>query len=160
MNKIAYIFASAALLALGACTSKPAEETTTPQSEADEPSSEYVAPVSEGGKVIELTDSKEYAPGVKVSQLTVLDFNAVWCGPCRQLTPVIEELAVKYEGKVTFVSVDVDKNGDLFEAYNLGTSIPVVLFLYPDGSKNAYTGTGDLLPVDKFEALIDAALAK
>ena len=80
--------------------------------------------------------------------------------PCRQLTPVLEELAAKYDGKVTFVSVDVDKYGDLFEAYNLGTSIPAVLFLYPDGSKKSYIGTGDLLPADKFEALIDAALAK
>lgn len=160
MNKIAYIFASAALLALGACTSKQAEETSSEQPAAAEASSEIVAPVAEGGKVIELTDSKDYAPGVNVSQLTVLDFNAVWCGPCRQLTPVLEELAAKYDGKVTFVSVDVDKYGDLFEAYNLGTSIPAVLFLYPDGSKKSYIGTGDLLPADKFEALIDAALAK
>lgn len=149
MKKIAVIFAFISLIAFGACTSKQSEQTAMPESV-----------VSEDGKVIELTDASQYAPGVTVHQLTVLDFNAVWCGPCRQLTPVIDNLAMKYKGKVTFVSVDIDKYGDLFEAYNLGNSIPVVLFLYPDGSKKAYVGTEDLLPADKFENLIDAALAK
>lgn len=97
---------------------------------------------------------------MKVPQLTILDFNAVWCGPCRQLTPVFEELAVKYEGKATFVSVDVDKLGDLFQAYDMGNSIPAVLFIQPDGTLTKYIGTEDLLPGNKFEALIDAALAK
>ncbi len=160
MKRISLILASAVVLVFGSCTSKQAEQTATPEAGTDAPSSEYAAPAGVGGKVIELTDANEYAPGVKVPQLTVLDFNAVWCGPCRQLTPVVEELAVKYEGKVTFVSVDVDKFGDLFEAYRLGNSIPVVLFLYPDGNKKAYVGTEDLLPGNKFEALIDEALSK
>lgn len=160
MKKIAIVFASVALMVFGACTSKPAEQTTTPEAGDNEPASEYVAPAGVDGKVVELTDADKYAPGVKVSQLTVLDFNAVWCGPCRLLTPVVEELAGKYAGKVTFVSVDIDKFGELVEAYELGNSIPVVLFLYPDGSKKAYVGTDELLPGNKFEALIDAALAK
>lgn len=43
-------------------------------------------------------------------------------------------------------------------AWNLGQSIPVVLFLKPDGTSSHYVGTGDLLPADKFEALIKANL--
>lgn len=146
--------AAAVLIAAGACTTKQTSQETTTTTTTEE--TETLG----DGKVIELTDASEYAPGVTVPQLTILDFNAVWCGPCRQLAPVLDELAAKYTDKVTFVSVDVDNFGELFEAYDLGHSIPAVLFLYPDGSKESYIGTGDLLPADKFEALIDAALAK
>lgn len=154
------IFASAALMVLGACSTKQSEQTAPAEEGADAPASEYAVPAGVGGKVIELTDAAEYAPGVKVSQLTILDFNAVWCGPCRALTPVLDELATMYEGRVTFVSVDVDKFGELFEAYKLGENIPAVLFLYPDGTTKSYIGTADLLPGNKFQALIDEALKK
>ncbi len=148
--------AAAAILALSSC-STPSADKTAPQ--ADAPASEYAPlPTPVGGEVIELTDASVYAPGVKVPQLTVLDFNAVWCGPCRQLAPVLEEMATKYEGRATFVSVDVDKFGDLFEAYKMGQSIPAVLFLKPDGTTKKYIGTGDLLPAEKFDALIKANL--
>lgn len=123
------------------------EEVTTP--------TVAVAPIATDGKVIELSDASLIAPGVNVEQLTVIDFNAVWCGPCRQLTPVLEELAAKYAGKVTFISVDVDKFGDLFEAYELGEYIPAVLILRPDGKSEKYTGTEKLLPASSFEAIIE-----
>ena len=71
--KISTILAASALLIFGACTSKQAEQTATPTPEAEEPASEYAAPAGAGGKVIELTDAAEYAPGVKVPQLTILD---------------------------------------------------------------------------------------
>lgn len=99
-----------------------------------------------------------FSPWRKVEQLTVVDFNAVWCGPCRQLTPVVEELAAKYQGKVTFIAVDVDRFGALFQAYDMGESIPAVLFLKPDGTSFKKIGTGDLLPADKFEQLINENL--
>lgn len=148
--------AAAAILALTSCSTPSADKTTA---QADAPASEYAPlPTSVGGEVVELTDASVYAPGVKVPQLTVLDFNAVWCGPCRQLAPVLEEMATKYEGRATFVSVDVDKFGELFEAYKMGQSIPAVLFLKPDGTTKKYIGTGDLLPAEKFDALIKANL--
>lgn len=159
MKKTAIVFAAAAMMLAGACTSKETEKTVPQEAEQAQPATEVVATQGDG-KVVELTDAKQYAPGVKVSQLTILDFNAVWCGPCRQLAPVFDELAGKYAGRVTFVSVDVDKFGELFESYKLGQSIPAVLFIYPDGHTAKYVGTGDLLPASKFEALIDAALAE
>ena len=151
----------AAMLAFGSCSTKStekAEEVNAVEVELAEQADVSLAPVATDGKVIELDNASLVAPGVKVSQLTVLDFNAVWCGPCRQLTPVLEEMAKKYEGKVTFISIDVDKFGELFEAYNLGSSIPAVVFIRPDGETKSFIGTGDLLPAEAFEALIEANL--
>lgn len=157
MNKFIIICASAALMTVGACYTKSvqeAEAVNAVETQAVTQSDVVVAPVATDGKVLELTDASLVAPGVKVEQLTVIDFNAVWCGPCRQLTPVLEEMAEKYKGKVTFISVDVDKFHDLFEAYNVGSSIPAVVFLSPDGSREDYVGTGDLLPSSAFENVI------
>ncbi len=157
MKKFLYLVL--VVLSVASCSSKSTEKADeVAQIETDGQTEVTVAPQTADGKVLELDNPALLAPGVKVEQLTIVDFNAVWCGPCRQLAPVLEEAAAKYAGKATFISVDVDKYGDLMEAYNLGNSIPVVLFLKPDGTKEHYVGTGDLLPSDKFFALIDEKL--
>lgn len=154
MKKI-FVMAVAAL-ALASCGGNQSTQTTeTEEAAVEQPSVATYAPVAKDGKVIELEDASALTPGVKVEQLTVVDFNAVWCGPCRQLTPVLEELAAKYQGKVTFISVDVDKLGNLFEAYQMGESIPAVLFLKPDGTYFKKIGTGELLPAENFEKIIN-----
>jgi len=157
MKKI-FVFAAVAL-ALASCGGNQSTETTeTEQAAVEQPAVAKTAPVAIDGKVIELEDASVLTPGVKVDQLTVVDFNAVWCGPCRQLTPVLEEMAAKYQGKVTFISVDVDKFGDLFGAYEMGDAIPAVLFLKPDGTSFKKIGTGDLLPAENFEKIINENL--
>jgi len=88
----------------------------------------------------------------------VIDFWATWCGPCMAMAPLIDELAKEYEGRVTFVSIDVDTFGSLFESFNMGQSIPAVIVIRPDGSTQKYVGTGDLLPAEKFRAIIDSNL--
>ena len=67
------------------------------------------------------------------SGTALVDFWAGWCGPCKMLAPVIEELAGEYSGKVTVGKVDVDAEGTLAMRYNV-MSIPTVI-LFRDGSE-------------------------
>ncbi|MDR1620365.1 MAG: thioredoxin [Clostridiales bacterium] len=62
----------------------------------------------------------------------LVDFWADWCGPCRMLAPVIEELATEFEDKAVVCKVDVDANQDLAERYGVAT-IPTVI-LFKDGN--------------------------
>ena len=68
-------------------------------------------------------------------KLVVLDFFAEWCGPCKKLTPVLEELEAKAKGKVKFLKVDVDQSRELSGAHGV-TSMPTLEF-YRNGEKIA-----------------------
>ncbi|OIP83887.1 MAG: thioredoxin [Porphyromonadaceae bacterium CG2_30_38_12] len=61
----------------------------------------------------------------------VIDFWAEWCGPCRMVGPIIEELATEYEGKVIICKMDVDENVETPQEYGI-RNIPTILF-FKDG---------------------------
>jgi len=77
-------------------------------------------------KPLEITDAN-FQQEVINSELPVLvDFWAVWCGPCRVIAPIVEELAGEYNGKLKVGKVDVDNNPDTAMKYGI-RSIPTVL---------------------------------
>ena len=88
-------------------------------------------------------------------KLMLVDFWATWCGPCRMLGPVIEELAEEYEGKdVVIGKVDVDENPVLAQRYGV-MSIPTVIF-FKDGEEfDRKVGT---MPFEAYADTLDEAL--
>ena len=74
-------------------------------------------------------DSKNWEKEVMASPIPVfVDFWAEWCGPCRMVSPVIEELAGEYAGKINFVKVNVDDNNELASKYNVFSIPTLALF--------------------------------
>ena len=66
-------------------------------------------------------------PGLK-DQVALVDFSATWCGPCREMAPVIKHLAEKYQGRVTMVEVDISARPDVATHYMVQSIPTVILF--------------------------------
>src|SRR5690554_3221533 len=77
---------------------------------------------------IEITDSNYEQEVMQSDKLVVLDFWAEWCGPCRQISPIIDELSEEYEGRVVIGKVDVDGSTDVTSKFSI-RNIPTVIFV-------------------------------
>lgn len=102
---------------------------------------------------LQITDSNfnEYAGAGK---LMVLDFWAEWCGPCRMVSPIIDELSNEYEGRVIVGKMDVDNNDEVVSQFGI-RNIPTVLFLKDGQVVDKIVGATSK---DKFVAKIEALL--
>lgn len=76
----------------------------------------------------EFTDANFQETAMDKKGVAVVDFWAEWCGPCRMIGPIIEELAKDYEGKVTVGKLDVDQNPEVSMKFGV-RSIPTILIL-------------------------------
>ncbi|PKP37520.1 MAG: thioredoxin [Bacteroidetes bacterium HGW-Bacteroidetes-14] len=86
----------------------------------------------------------------------IVDFYASWCGPCKQLAPVLEELAAEYEGEIYIYKVDTEAETELASAFGI-TSIPTILFIPMGEDPQVAQGA---LPKDVIKNAIEKTLLK
>jgi thioredoxin 1 len=84
----------------------------------------------------------------------VIDFYADWCGPCKMIAPVIEDLSEEYDGKVDFYKIDTEAEGELAAAFGV-QSIPSLLFIPMEGQPQMAAGA---LPRDTLKQVIEEQL--
>jgi thioredoxin 1 len=103
-------------------------------------------------KVFEYDIEKEWK--FKGDKPAIVDFWAEWCGPCKMVGPILDELSEDYKGKVDIYKVNVDENPELSQAFGI-QSIPAILFIPMDGQPQMSTGG---LPKNTFEEAIKEVL--
>lgn len=95
--------------------------------------------MAENGKTVAITDDN-FATEIESNDgLVMVDFWAAWCGPCRMVAPIVEQLAGEYEGKLKVGKLDVDSNQRTAARFNI-RSIPSILFF--KGGKHVDTVVG------------------
>lgn len=84
-------------------------------------------------------NSANFEEITKSDKLIVIDFWAQWCGPCRALTPIIEEVAKEYEGRAIIGKCDTDANNDIAIQFGV-RNIPMIIFLKNGDVKDVHVG--------------------
>lgn len=107
-------------------------------------------------KAVEINEQnfKELVPTSSVPVL--LDFWATWCGPCRVIGPIIDELAGEYEGKALIAKINVDQARELSTAFGI-RNIPTLVLIKNGQIVERFTG---MIPKPNLEELLDAYIAE
>jgi thioredoxin len=103
-------------------------------------------------KVFDFEKNKEWK--FEGSKPCIIDFYADWCGPCKMVAPILEELSQEYKGKVDIYKVDTEKERDLAAMFGI-RSIPSILFVPKDSQPQMAMGA---LPKTEFVKAIEGVL--
>jgi thioredoxin 1 len=104
--------------------------------------------------MLEIT-KENYKSEVESSDIPVfIDFWAAWCGPCKTLGPIFEEVSSSYAGKVKFVKLDVDNNKEIAGQFGV-MSIPTLIFVKSGKEVDRTVGS---MSADKLKAFVDKNL--
>jgi thioredoxin 1 len=102
-------------------------------------------------KVAAVTHENFEQEVVQSQKPVLVDFYADWCGPCKTVGPIVEELAAEYEGRITVRKVDIDSNPELARQYGV-RSIPTLMVFKDGEAKDTIIGA---VPKSKLAAVID-----
>ena len=105
-------------------------------------------------KIFDYTKSKEWSYAGDMP--AIIDFYADWCGPCKMVAPILEELSDEYAGKINIYKVDTEKEQELSAVFGI-RSIPSILFIPKDGQPMMQPGA---LPKDSLVQVIENELLK
>jgi thioredoxin 1 len=108
------------------------------------------------GDALKVEDATWDADVMKASELVMVDFWAVWCGPCQMVAPIVEELAKEYAGKVKVRKLNTDENPEVAGRYQV-MSIPTILFFKNGQVVEKLVGAR---PKRQFKEMIDSLLAQ
>lgn len=152
MKRILFVFALMSTILLSACNAKNANNNNNETKDM---------------KTIELTKQDfltkvanfESSPNewkYLGDKPAILQFHATWCGPCKALTPVMQELAAEYDGQIYIYTIDIDKEPDLASAFGI-RSVPTLIFTPMEGQPQMGTG---VMPKNTLKEAIDKTLLK
>jgi thioredoxin 1 len=104
---------------------------------------------------LQITDAS-FDELLESGQPLVVDFWAEWCGPCRLVAPIMDELAETYKGRAVVGNMDVEENNDTVERYSI-RNVPTVLFFKNGEEVDKLVGS---VPKDKFVEKMEALLSR
>ena len=103
---------------------------------------------------LEITSANFEKEVMKSDKLVMVDFWAEWCGPCRAVGPIVEELSKDYEGRATIAKLNVDNEGDISAKFGV-RNIPTILFLKNGEIVDKHVGSASK---SHFAAILDKHL--
>lgn len=104
--------------------------------------------------ILDVTSATWDAEVMQAPGLVLIDFWAVWCGPCRMIAPTVEELAKEYAGKVKVVKLNTDDNPDIASRYKI-MGIPTLMFFKGGQKLDQVVGA---VPKPQLKAKLDSLL--
>ncbi|MFI3299295.1 MAG: thioredoxin domain-containing protein [Rikenellaceae bacterium] len=164
MKKLTLILAVAICLVLQSCGSAPADQkkdgktNKTTNTKADYKTKatgkvEYISYDDFVERVSDPNSDSEYWE-YRGDKSAIVDFTASWCGPCQQLSPVLDALAQKYKGDIVIYKVDIDQEPELAQMFEVSV-VPTLVF-FPVGGE-AFSNEGGLSR-SEFESIIEDEL--
>jgi thioredoxin len=141
MKKFMYVILALGIIAV-ACGSgsekKDNDNQTPPVDQVDQSAKvEYLNTQNFVDKIFDFRNETDW--NYKGEKPAIIDFYADWCGPCKRVAPIMEELAKEYKGEINIYKVDTDKEEEL--AYSFGIqSIPSIMFIPMEGQPHMYVG--------------------
>lgn len=112
--------------------------------------------MSVGGETLVVSDATWDTDVMKTPELVMVDFWAVWCGPCQMVAPIVDELAREYDGKLRVRKLNTDENPEIAGRYQV-MSIPTILFFKNGQAVERLVGAR---PKRQFKEIIDSLLAQ